>query len=46
MKNTWYPLIGSDYSALLGYNEPNWKGQAEMTVEEALNTGRCWRKPD
>jgi hypothetical protein len=21
---------------LLGYNEPNWKGQAEMTVEEAL----------
>lgn len=30
------PLIGSDYAALLGYNEPNWKGQAEMTVEEAL----------
>ncbi len=30
------PLIGSDYSALLGYNEPNWLGQAEMTVEEAL----------
>ena len=30
------PLIGSDYEALLGYNEPNWKGQAEMTVEEAL----------
>lgn len=30
------PLIGSDYSALLGYNEPNWKGQAEMTVETAL----------
>jgi hypothetical protein len=31
------PLIGSAYSALLGYNEPNWKGQAEMTVEQALN---------
>ena len=30
------PLIGSDYRALLGYNEPNWLGQAEMTVEEAL----------
>ena len=30
------PLIGSDYTALLGYNEPNWLGQAEMTVEEAL----------
>jgi hypothetical protein len=30
------PLIGSDYAALLGYNEPNWKGQAEMTVDEAL----------
>jgi hypothetical protein len=30
------PLIGSDYSALLGYNEPNWLGQAEMTVESAL----------
>jgi hypothetical protein len=30
------PLIGSDYPALLGFNEPNWKGQAEMTVEEAL----------
>ncbi len=30
------PLIGSNYSALLGYNEPNWLGQAEMTVEEAL----------
>gem|GEM_PF-316444 len=33
------PLIGSDYAALLGYNEPNWKGQAEMSVEEAL---RYW----
>jgi len=33
------PLIGSDHAALLGYNEPNWKGQAEMTVEEAL---RYW----
>ena len=33
------PLIGSDYAALLGYNEPNWEGQAEMTVEEAL---RYW----
>lgn len=30
------PLIGSDYAALLGYNEPNWLGQAEMTVETAL----------
>ncbi len=30
------PLIGSDYAALLGYNEPNWQGQAEMTVEQAL----------
>lgn len=30
------PLIGSDYEALLGYNEPNWLGQAEMTVDEAL----------
>jgi hypothetical protein len=30
------PLIGSGYSALLGFNEPNWKGQAEMTVDEAL----------
>ncbi len=30
------PLIGSDYQALLGYNEPNWLGQAEMTVESAL----------
>ena len=30
------PLIGSDYPALLGYNEPNWLGQAEMTVDEAL----------
>lgn len=30
------PLIGSGYPALLGFNEPNWKGQAEMTVEEAL----------
>jgi hypothetical protein len=33
------PLIGSDYPALLGYNEPNWQGQAEMTVDEAL---RYW----
>ena len=33
------PLIGSDYAALLGYNEPNWEGQAEMSVEEAL---RYW----
>lgn len=30
------PLIGSDYPALLGYNEPNWDGQAEMSVETAL----------
>ena len=30
------PLIGSDYAALLGYNEPNWLGQAEMTFDEAL----------
>ncbi len=30
------PLIGSDYAALLGYNEPNWLGQAEMTVDMAL----------
>ncbi len=30
------PLIGSDYAALLGYNEPNWEGQAEMSVETAL----------
>lgn len=30
------PLIGADYPALLGYNEPNWEGQAEMSVEEAL----------
>jgi len=30
------PLLGSEYSALLGFNEPNWKGQAEMSVEEAL----------
>lgn len=30
------PLIGSDYPALLGYNEPNWDGQAEMSVKTAL----------
>lgn len=30
------PLIGSDHPALLGFNEPNWKGQAEMSVEMAL----------
>lgn len=30
------PLIGSKYNTLLGFNEPNWKGQAEMTVNEAL----------
>lgn len=30
------PLIGSDYQALLGYNEPNWDGQAEMSVGTAL----------
>lgn len=30
------PLVGSDYSALLGYNEPNWDGQAEMSVKTAL----------
>ena len=30
------PLKGSEYSALLGYNEPNWLGQAEMSVETAL----------
>ena len=35
-ENYLVPLIGSDYSALLGYNEPNWKGQAEMSVETAL----------
>jgi hypothetical protein len=33
------PLIGSDYPALLGYNEPNWDGQAEMSVKTAL---RYW----
>ena len=30
------PLIGSNYEALLGYNEPNWDGQAEMSVGTAL----------
>ncbi len=30
------PLIGSEYPALLGYNEPNLEGQADMSVEKAL----------
>ncbi|MFO7670473.1 MAG: glycosyl hydrolase [Bacteroidales bacterium] len=33
------PLTGSGHPALLGFNEPNWKGQAEMSVEMALE---CW----